>query len=151
MNPASHDKPNLQLTCCKQSKKATMAWSNLKHRDNHQLHCSWVSYGLSFYENFGEENKSGLNTKIPSAAKISMQHKIVNMLDPQSHHNPQPKRSSTSGTLNMIPPWNIHTVKHNIIMGRIGICFTSVATSWWGEACCLLLCFPTGTCVLCCT
>ena len=38
-----------------------------------------------------------------------------------------------------------------IIMGRMGICFTSVATSWWGEACCLLLCFPTGTCVLCCT
>ena len=36
-------------------------------------------------------------------------------------------------------------------MGRMGICFTSVATSWWGEACCLLLCFPTGTCVLCCT
>ena len=33
-------------------------------------------------------------------------------------------------------------------MGRMGICFTSVATSWWGEACCLLLCFPTGTCVL---
>ena len=32
-----------------------------------------------------------------------------------------------------------------IIMGRMGICFTSVATSWWGEACCLLLCFPTGT------
>ena len=29
-----------------------------------------------------------------------------------------------------------------IIMGRMGICFTSVATSWWGEACCLLLCFP---------
>ena len=38
-----------------------------------------------------------------------------------------------------------------IIMGRMGICFTSVATSWWGEACCLLLCFPTGTCVLRCT
>ena len=34
-----------------------------------------------------------------------------------------------------------------IIMGRMGICFTSVATSWWGQACCLLLCFPTGTCV----
>ena len=31
------------------------------------------------------------------------------------------------------------------IMGRMGICFTSVATSWWGEACCLLLCFLTGT------
>ena len=30
-------------------------------------------------------------------------------------------------------------------MGRMGICFTSVATSWRGEACCLLLCFPTGT------
>ena len=30
-------------------------------------------------------------------------------------------------------------------MGRMGICFTSVATSWWGEVCCLLLCFPTGT------
>ena len=40
---------------------------------------------------------------------------------------------------------------NNIIMGRMGICFTSVATSWWREACCLLLCFPTGTCVLCCT
>ena len=40
-----------------------------------------------------------------------MQHKIVNMLDPHSHHNPQPKKSSSSGTLNMIPPWNIHTVK----------------------------------------
>ena len=37
-------------------------------------------------------NKSGLNAEIPSAAYISMQHKIVNMLDPQSHHNPQPKR-----------------------------------------------------------
>ena len=34
-----------------------------------------------------------------------------------------------------------------IIMGRMGICFTS----WWGEACCLLLCFLTGTCVLRCT
>ena len=33
----------------------------------------------------------------------------------------------------------------------MGISFTSVATSWWGEACCLLLCFPTGTCFLCCT
>ena len=43
-----------------------------------------------------------------------MQHKIVNMLDPQSHHNPQPKRSSSSGTLNMIPPWNIHTVKQSM-------------------------------------
>ena len=32
-----------------------------------------------------------------------------------------------------------------IMMGRMGICFTSVTTSWWGEACCLLLCFPTGT------
>ena len=42
-----------------------------------------------------------------------MQHKIVNMLDPQSHHNPQPQRSS-SGTLNMIPPWNIHTVKQSM-------------------------------------
>ena len=41
-------------------------------------------------------------------------HKIVNMLDPQSHHNPQPKRSSSSGTLNMIPPWNIHTVKQSM-------------------------------------
>ena len=30
-----------------------------------------------------------------------MQHKIVNMLDPQSHHNPKPKRSSSSGTLNI--------------------------------------------------
>ena len=34
-----------------------------------------------------------------------------------------------------------------VIMGRMGICFTSVATSWWGQACCLFLCFPTGTCV----
>ena len=34
------------------------------------------------------------------------------------------------------------------IMGRMGICFTSVATSWWGEAYCLLLCFPTGTCIV---
>ena len=32
-----------------------------------------------------------------------------------------------------------------IIMGWMGICFTSVATSWWGDACCLLWCFPTGT------
>ena len=38
-----------------------------------------------------------------------------------------------------------------IIMDRMGICFTSVAALWWGEACCLSLCFPTGTCVLCCT
>ena len=37
-----------------------------------------------------------------------------NMLDPQSHHNPQPERSSSSGTLNMIPPWNIHTVKQSM-------------------------------------
>ena len=29
-----------------------------------------------------------------------------------------------------------------LIMGRMGICFTSVATSLWGEACSLLLCFP---------
>ena len=36
---------------------------------------------------------------------------------------------------------------NNIIMGRMGICFTSVATSRWGQACCLFLCFPTGTCV----
>ena len=43
-----------------------------------------------------------------------MQHKIVNMLDPQSPHNPQPKRSSSSGALNMIPPWNIHTVKQSM-------------------------------------
>ena len=43
-----------------------------------------------------------------------MQHKIVNMLDPQSHHNPHPKRSSSSGTLSMIPPWNIHTVKQSM-------------------------------------
>ena len=32
-----------------------------------------------------------------------------------------------------------------IIMGRMGICFTSVVTSWWGKACCLLSCFLTGT------
>ena len=38
-----------------------------------------------------------------------------------------------------------------IIMDRMGICFTSVATSWWGEACCPSLCFPTGICILCCT
>ena len=31
-------------------------------------------------------------------------------------------------------------------MGRMGICFMSMATSWWEEACCLLSCFPTGTC-----
>ena len=43
-----------------------------------------------------------------------MQHKIVNMLDPQSHYNPRPKRSSSSGTLNMLPPWNIHTVKQSM-------------------------------------
>ena len=43
-----------------------------------------------------------------------MQHKIVNMVDPQSYYNPQPKRSSSSGTLNMIPPWNIHTVKQSM-------------------------------------
>ena len=45
---------------------------------------------------------------------MSMQHKIVNMLDPLSHHNPKPKRSSCSGTLNMIPPWNNHTVKQSM-------------------------------------
>ena len=33
-------------------------------------------------------NKSDLIAEIPSAAWISMQHKIVNMLDPQSHHKP---------------------------------------------------------------
>ena len=43
------------------------------------------------------------------------------------------------------------SLPYYLIMGRMGICFTSVATSWWGEVCCLLLCFPTGTCVLCCT
>ena len=59
-------------------------------------------------------NMSGLNAEIPSAAQISMQHKIVNMLDPQSHHNPQPKRSSSSVTLIVIPPWNIHTVKQSM-------------------------------------
>ena len=37
------------------------------------------------------DNKSGLNAEIPSAAWISMQHKLVNMLDPQSNHNPNPK------------------------------------------------------------
>ena len=47
--------------------------------------------------------------------------------------------------------WTKNSVIIIIIMGRMGIYFTSVATSWWGEACCLLLCFPTGTCVLCCT
>ena len=40
---------------------------------------------------------------------------------------------------------NNNNNNNNIIMGRMGICFTSVATSWWGETCCLLLCFPTGT------
>ena len=38
-----------------------------------------------------------------------------------------------------------HQQLWDIIMGRMDICFTSVATLWWGEACCLLLCFPTGT------
>ena len=33
---------------------------------------------------------------------------------PQSHHNPQTKRFSSSSTLNMIPPWNIHTVKQSM-------------------------------------
>ena len=37
------------------------------------------------------------------------------------------------------------------LMGRMGIFFTSVVTSWWGEACSLSLCFPTGSCVLRCT
>ena len=60
------------------------------------------------------KNKSGLNDEIPSAAYISMQHKIENMLDPQSHHNPQPKISSSSGTLNTIPPRSIHTVKQSM-------------------------------------
>ena len=59
-------------------------------------------------------HKSGLNAEMPSAAYISMQHKIVNMLVAQSHHNPQPQRSSSSGTVNMIPPWNIHTVKQSM-------------------------------------
>ena len=40
-------------------------------------------------------NKSGLNAEISSAAKINMQDKIVNMLDPQSHHNPNSKRWHT--------------------------------------------------------
>ena len=48
--------------------------------------------------------KSGLNAEITSAAKIGMQHKIVNMLGPKSHHNPQPNRSSSSGTPSMIKP-----------------------------------------------
>ena len=59
-------------------------------------------------------HKRGLNAEIPLAAQISMQYKIGNMLDPQSHQNPQPKRSSSNGTLNMIPPWNIHTVKQSM-------------------------------------
>ena len=45
---------------------------------------------------------------------------------------------------------NTSSTEHNfncllIIMGRMGISFTSVATSWWGEPCCLSLCFPMGT------
>ena len=34
-------------------------------------------------------SKGGFNAEIPSAAEISMQHEIVNMLDRESHHNPQ--------------------------------------------------------------
>ena len=49
-----------------------------------------------------------------------------------------------------MPPCK-HKKLYNLMMGPMGICFTSVAISWWGEACCLLLCFPTGTCVLRCT
>ena len=33
---------------------------------------------------------------------------------PQIPSHPQPQRSSSSGTLNMIPPWNIHTVKQSM-------------------------------------
>ena len=45
---------------------------------------------------------------------------------PQSHHNPQPKRSSSSGTLNIIPPWNIHTVKQSMPRS----CFNGCSLNW---------------------
>ena len=44
-----------------------------------------------------------------------------------SHHNPQPKRSSSSGTLNMIPPWNIHTVKQSMQ----GSCSNGCSLNWF--------------------
>ena len=56
--------------------------------------------------------------------------KTVNMLDPQSHHNPQPKRSSSSGTLNMIPPWNIHTVKQSMPRSCSNGCSFNWFTPW---------------------
>ena len=52
---------------------------------------------------------------------------MVNMLDPQSHHNPPPKRSSSSGTLNMIPPRNIHTEKQFMPRG----CSNGCSLNWF--------------------
>ena len=72
--------------------------------------CPSVIIWQLFFVSFRNNNKSGINAEIPSNALDQYVAQIVNMLDPQSHHNPQPKWSSSSSTLNMIPPWNIHTV-----------------------------------------
>ena len=47
-------------------------------------------------------------------------------------------RGITTSTHELINPALISS-SNDIIMGRMGICFTSVSTSWWGEACCLFM------------
>ena len=47
-------------------------------------------------------------------------------------------RGITTSTHELISPALISS-SNDIIMGRMGICFTSVSTSWWGEACCLFM------------
>ena len=47
-------------------------------------------------------------------------------------------RGITTSTQELISPALISS-SNDIIMGRMGICFTSVSTSWWGEACCLFM------------
>ena len=43
---------------------------------------------------------------------------------------PQPKRSSSSGTLNMIPSWNIHTVKQSMPRSCSNGCSLNWFTEW---------------------
>ena len=52
-------------------------------------------------------------------------------------NNCKPTRSVFIRDETCLPIW--------LSSSKFGVCFTSVATSWWGEACCLFLCFPTGT------
>ena len=93
-------------------------WLNVTYIPTDGSQYKWYrfAWALAFYQ---QERLKCRNT--------SMQHKIVNMLDPQSHHNPQPKRSSSSGTLNMIPSWNIHTVKLSMLRS----CSNGCSLNWF--------------------